>query len=137
MLSITMPKAVWMLLLVLIINITFLLLYFKEMKLTTFDPVYAAFIGIPVVFLHYGFMTTISFTTVVTFNSVGAILVVAMLIGPAATSYLISKTIKQMFIYSMLFGASASVIGYYLAKLWDTSIAGMMATTVGVLFVVH
>ncbi|MEX3744129.1 MULTISPECIES: hypothetical protein [Lysinibacillus] len=41
-----------------------------------------------------------------------------------------------MFIYSMLFGASASVIGYYLAKLWDTSIAGMMATTVGVFFVV-
>lgn len=136
LLSITMPKAVWMLLLVLIINITFLLLYFKEMKLTTFDPVYAASIGIPVVFLHYGFMTTISFTTVAAFDSVGAILVVAMLIGPAATSYFISKTIKQMFIYSMLFGASASVIGYYLAKLWDTSIAGMMATTVGVLFVI-
>ncbi len=75
-------------------------------------------------------MTTISFTTVAAFDSVGAILVVAMLIGPAATSYLISKTIKQMFLYSMLFGASASVIGYYLAKLWDTSIAGMMETTV-------
>ncbi|MGD2197620.1 metal ABC transporter permease [Lysinibacillus fusiformis] len=134
-LGLAMPKAVWMLLLVLVINIVFLLLFFKEMKLATFDPVYAATIGIPVVFLHYGFMTSISFTTVAAFDSVGAILVVAMLIGPAATSYLISKTIKQMFIYSMLFGASASVIGYYLAKLWDTSIAGMMATTVGLLFI--
>ncbi|MGE8000363.1 metal ABC transporter permease [Lysinibacillus sp. NPDC093190] len=136
LLSITMPKAVWMLLFVLIVNIGFLLLFFKEMKLTTFDPVYAASIGLPVIFLHYGFMTTISFTTVAAFDSVGAILVVAMLIGPAATSYLISKTIKQMFMYSMLFGASASVIGYYLAKLWDTSIAGMMATTVGLIFII-
>ncbi|MFJ8101605.1 metal ABC transporter permease [Lysinibacillus sp. NPDC096212] len=136
LLSITMPKAVWMLLFVLIVNIGFLLLFFKEMKLTTFDPVYAASIGLPVIFLHYGFMTTISFTTVAAFDSVGAILVVAMLIGPAATSYLISKTIKQMFMYSMLFGAAASVIGYYLAKLWDTSIAGMMATTVGLIFII-
>lgn len=134
-LSITLPKAVWMLLLVLLINIGFLLLFFKEMKLTTFDPVYAASIGVPVLFLHYGFMTTISFTTVAAFDSVGAILVVAMLIGPAATSYLISKSIKQMFLYSMAFGSAAAVIGYYLAKFWDTSIAGMMATIVGVLFV--
>ncbi|EON70724.1 metal ABC transporter permease [Lysinibacillus sphaericus] len=133
--SISMPKAVWMLLLVLIINIGFLLLFFKEMKLSTFDPVYAASIGIPVVFLHYGFMTSISFTTVAAFDSVGAILVVAMLIGPAATAYLFSKTIKQMFIFSMLFGAAAAIVGYYLAKYWDTSIAGMMAATVGLLFV--
>ncbi|MEG0450534.1 MAG: metal ABC transporter permease [Lysinibacillus sp.] len=136
LLSLTMPKAVWMLLLVLIINVGFLLMFFKEMKLATFDPVYAASIGIPVVFLHYGFMTSISFTTVAAFDSVGAILVVAMLIGPAATAYLISKTIKQMFIYSMLFGATASIGGYYLAKFWDTSIAGMMATTVGLIFVI-
>lgn len=133
--SVTMPKAVWMLLLVLIINIGFLISFFKEIKLATFDPVYAASIGIPVVFLHYSFMTSISFTTVAAFDSVGAILVVAMLIGPAATAYLISKTIKQMFIYSMLFGTTASVGGYYLAKYWDTSIAGMMATTVGIIFV--
>ncbi|MET4559537.1 manganese/zinc/iron transport system permease protein [Lysinibacillus parviboronicapiens] len=134
--AVTMPKAVWMLLLVLLINIAFLLLFFKEMKLATFDPVYAASIGIPVVFLHYGFMTSISFTTVAAFDSVGAILVVAMLIGPSATAYLFSKTIKQMFIFSMLFGAAASIVGYYLAKYWDTSIAGMMAATVGLLFVV-
>ena len=135
-LSLKMPKAVWMLLFVLSLNVGFLLLFFKEMKLATFDPVYAASIGVPVLFLHYGFMTSISFTTVAAFDSVGAILVVAMLIGPAATAYLISKTVKQMFIYSMLFGATASIVGYYLAKFWDTSIAGMMATTVGLLFII-
>ncbi|WP_374967539.1 metal ABC transporter permease [Lysinibacillus sp. RS5] len=46
----------------------FLLLYFKEMKLTTFDPVYAASIGIPIVFLYDDFMTTVSFTTVILFS---------------------------------------------------------------------
>lgn len=133
--SITMPKAVWMLLLVLFINIGFLLLFFKEMKLATFDAVYAASIGVPIIFLHYAFMTSISFTTVAAFDSVGAILVVAMLIGPAATANLISKTIKQMFLWSMFYGGASAIIGYYLAKLWDTSIAGMMATAVGILFV--
>lgn len=135
-LSITMPKAVWMLSFVLLVNVAFLLFFFKEMLLVTFDPVYAASLGIPIVFLHYAFMTTISFTTVAAFDSVGAILVVTMLIGPAATAYLISRTIKQMFIFSMLVGATASIIGYYLAKLWDTSIAGMMASSVGFMFIV-
>lgn len=134
--SITMPKAVWMLLLVLLINIGFLVIFFKEMKLATFDAVYAASIGVPIIFLHYGFMTSISFTTVAAFDSVGAILVVAMLIGPAATANLISKSIKQMFLFSMLYGGASSIIGYYLAKFWDTSIAGMMATAVGLLFIV-
>lgn len=133
--AITMPKAVWILLLVLFINIGFLLLFFKEMKLATFDSVYAASIGVPILFLHYGFMTSVSFTTVAAFDSVGAILVVAMLIGPAATANLISKSIKQMFLFSMLYGGAAAIIGYYLAKYWDTSIAGMMATAVGLLFI--
>lgn len=136
LLSFTMPKAVWMLLIVLLINISFLILFYKEMKLSTFDPVYAATIGVPILILHYGFMTTISFTTVAAFDSVGAILVVAMLIGPAATAYIISKTIKQMFFWSISFGVASAVIGYYAAKFLNTSIAGMMAATVGLLFIV-
>lgn len=134
-LSITMPKAVWMLLLVLVINVTFLFLFYKEMKLSTFDYVYATTIGLPVILLHYVFMTTISLTTVAAFDSVGAILVVAMLIGPAATAYLISKSIKEMFLWSIGFGMASAIIGYYAAKWFDTSIAGMMAAAVGVIFI--
>lgn len=134
-LSMTMPKAVWMLLLVLVINVTFLLLFYKEMKLSTFDYVYATTIGLPVILLHYVFMTTISLTTVAAFDSVGAILVVAMLIGPAATAYLISKSIKEMFLWSISFGMASAIIGYYAAKWLDTSIAGMMAAAVGVIFI--
>lgn len=133
--TITMPKAVWMLLLVLVINIGFLLLFFKEMKLSTFDPIYAVSIGLPITVLHYGFMTTISLTTVAAFDSVGAILVVAMLIGPAATAYLISKSVLQMFVFSIGFGTIAAFAGYYIAKWLDTSIAGMMAAIIGVIFI--
>lgn len=133
--TITMPKAVWMLLLVLVINIGFLLLFFKEMKLSTFDPIYAVSIGLPITVLHYGFMTTISLTTVSAFDSVGAILVVAMLIGPAATAYLISKSVPQMFVFSISFGTIAAFAGYYIAKWFDTSIAGMMAAIIGVIFI--
>ena len=124
-----------MLCIVLVINLAFLFLLYKELKLTTFDPVYAATIGLPVVLIHYGFMTTISLTTVSAFDSVGAILVIAMLIGPAATAYLISRSIKQMFCWSVSFGVLATIIGYYVAKYFDTSIAGMMATAVGFIFI--
>ncbi|WP_341323802.1 metal ABC transporter permease [Solibacillus sp. FSL H8-0523] len=130
-----MPKAIWMLGIALILNVLLLIVFFKEFKLSTFDPVYAASIGIPIVFMHYLFMMMISLTTVSAFDSVGAILVIAMLIGPAATSYLISRSLKQMFGFAISFGVMAAIGGYYVAKWLDTSIAGMMAVMVGFLFI--
>ena len=129
-----MPKAVWMLLFVLALNILFLFLFYKELKVTTFDPVFAMSIGLPIIVMHYAYMTLVSLTTVSAFDSVGAVLVVAMLIGPAATAYLISKSVRGMITWSMIFGVTAAISGYYAAKLWNTSIAGMMAGMVGVLF---
>ncbi|TQR10341.1 metal ABC transporter permease [Psychrobacillus soli] len=133
-LGFSMPKAVWMLLIVLLFNILFLFFFYKEMKLTTFDPVFALSIGLPIVAMHYSYMTLVSLTTVAAFDSVGAVLVVAMLIGPAATAYLMSKSVLRMMIWSMFFGITAAITGYYLAKLWNTSIAGMMAAMIGVIF---
>lgn len=134
-LSITMPKAIWVLSFVLVVNVIFLLSFFKLLKLTTFDPVYAATLGFPLVFLQYSFMTTISLTTVAAFDSVGAILVVAMLISPAATAYLISRSVSSMIVYSVIFGVLAALIGYYVAKWFNTSISGMMAVTLGAQFI--
>lgn len=133
-LGFSMPKAVWMLLIVLVFNILFLVFFYKEMKLTTFDPVFALSIGLPIVAMHYSYMTLVSLTTVAAFDSVGAVLVVAMLIGPAATAYLMSKSVLRMIVWSMTFGVTAAITGYYLAKLWNTSIAGMMAAMIGLIF---
>lgn len=132
--GLTMPKAVWMLLIVLLMNVLYLIFFYKEMKLSTFDPVFALSIGLPIVAMHYSYMTLVSLTTVAAFDSVGAVLVVAMLIGPAATAYLMSKSIPGMIAWSMTIGVTAAITGYYLAKLWNTSIAGMMAAMIGVLF---
>ena len=134
--SITMPKAVWMLSFVLVIDVLYLAFFFKELKLSTFDPVYAATIGLPLAFLHYSFMTTISLTTVASFDSVGAILVVAMLVAPAASAYLISRSVIGMIGFSVTFGIMSAIGGYYLAKWFDTSISGMMAVTLGGIFVI-
>lgn len=132
--GLSMPKAVWMLTMVLFLNILFLLLFYKEIKLSTFDPVFALSIGLPIIAMHYSYMTLVSLTTVAAFDSVGAVLVVAMLIGPAATAYLLSKSVRGMILWSMTFGVTAAITGYYLAKYWNTSIAGMMAAMVGVIF---
>ena len=134
--SITMPKAVWMLSFVLVIDVLYLAFFFKELKLSTFDPVYAATIGLPLAFLHYSFMTTISLTTVASFDSVGAILVVAMLVAPAASAYLISRSVIGMIGYSVTFGIMSAIGGYYLAKWFDTSISGMMAVSLGGIFII-
>ena len=134
--SITMPKAVWMLSLVLITDVLYLAFFFKELKLSTFDSVYAATVGLPLAFLHYSFMTTISLTTVASFDSVGAILVVAMLVAPAASAYLISRSVIGMIGYSVTFGIMSAIGGYYLAKWFDTSISGMMAVSLGGIFII-
>ncbi|WP_215146150.1 metal ABC transporter permease [Exiguobacterium qingdaonense] len=128
------PKAVWLLGGVLLLNIVTILLFYKELKVSTFDPKLAASMGIPIVFLHYLLMSLVSFSTVASFDSVGAILVVAMLIVPGATAYLLTDRFGFMIILSACLGALAAVMGYGLGVWLDVSIAGAMATSCGILF---
>ena len=83
---------------------------------------------------HYTLMALVSLTTVASFESVGAILVVAMLVVPPATAYLITENLKKMIAWSCLFGISSTLLGYLLAYWTDGSIAGAMATIAGVQF---
>ncbi|QQK80904.1 metal ABC transporter permease [Salicibibacter cibi] len=128
------PQAVWMLGIVLVIDVILLLLFYKEFKVSTFDPELAAAIGLPVGVLHYLLMGMTSLTAVASFDAVGAILVVAMLIAPGATAYLLTERLSMMFVLSAIFGVLAAFSGYYIAAWLDASIAGMMATMAGVLF---
>ncbi|WP_374941230.1 metal ABC transporter permease [Peribacillus sp. AS_2] len=88
------PKAVWIVGSCFILNLILIFLFFKQFKLVSFDPALAAAMGIPVLFFHYLLMSLISLTTVASFDSVGSILVVGMLIIPAATAYLLSDRSK-------------------------------------------
>jgi manganese/zinc/iron transport system permease protein len=128
------PRAVWSLGVTLLVNLLFILLFYKELKLTTFDPVLARSLGIPTTLIHYGLMGCVALSAVAAFESVGAILVVAMLVVPAAAAYLLTERLAVMLLLSAIIGGIAAIIGFYLAAPLDASIAGMMAATAGVIF---
>ncbi|MFE5323965.1 metal ABC transporter permease [Paenibacillus sp. NPDC056579] len=130
------PKAVWALGLVLLLSGSVIGLFYKQFKICSFDPAMAAAVGIPVAFFHYLLMGLVSMTTVASFESVGAILVVGMLVVPAATAYLLTERLGVMIVYSMIIGVISSTAGYYVSMLLDASIAGCMISVAGVLFVI-
>ena len=117
-------------------NLFLIVLFFKELKLVTFDPMLAAAVGISPVIIHYGLMSIVSLTAVVSFEAVGSILVIAFMIGPPVTAYLLVDDLKKLLCLSGVFGATAGIGGYQLAKLFDISIAGSMAIVVGIVFVI-
>ncbi len=129
------PKAVWGLGIVLTLSALIIGLFYKQFKICAFDPAMAAAVGIPVALFHYLLMGLVSMTTVASFESVGAILVVGMLVVPAATAYLLTEKLSRMIFYSMGVGVLSAVLGYLAAALLDASIAGCMIVAAGVLFI--
>ncbi len=128
------PKAILILGSVFLLIIVFIVLFYKELLITTFDPGYAKAIGMSISRWHYLLMGLVSLTTVASFESVGAILVVAFLIAPAASAYLITRDLKQMLLLGVCFGVLSSIGGYYLAYVLNGSIAGAMVTVSGLVF---
>ena len=132
----TVPKATVLLAFVFIVTLIIIIAFYKEWKLTSFDPALAASLGIPVLFMHYLFMTLVSITTVASFDAVGAIMVVAMLITPASSAYLWTDRLSVMLVLSCAFGVISAIVGYFIAVWIDTSISGSMAFATGILFVI-
>ncbi len=128
------PRAVWILGGLALLVLLLIVPGYRGLVVTTFNPEYAAALGIPVAFWHYLLMSAVSVTTVVSFESVGAILVVAFFIVPPATAYLLTDKLKPMLILTVLFGLGAAAGGYYLAVWIDGSIAGAMSVMAGVYF---
>jgi manganese/zinc/iron transport system permease protein len=128
------PRPLWVLGTVLLLNLVFIFLGYKELKITTFDPAYATAIGLSTTLWHYLLMSMVSLTTVAAFESVGAILVIAFLIAPPAAAYLFTHRLIPMLLLTALLGVLVAAGGYVLAVLIDGSIAGAMATVAGVVF---
>jgi manganese/zinc/iron transport system permease protein len=128
------PRPVWITGGLLLLNVAVVALLFKELKICAFDPQMAAAVGINVSVMHYLLMTLVSITTVGAFESVGAILVVAMLIVPAATAYLLTDRLERMLLFAAGTGVLSALLGYAVARSLDCSIAGAMATVAGLLF---
>ncbi|WP_231714478.1 metal ABC transporter permease [Desulfonema ishimotonii] len=125
----------------LLLNAGFVTLFYKELRISSFDPALATTLGINAGFMHYALMTTVAATTVVAFESVGSILVIAMLIVPAASAWLLTDRLWVMILISLVIGALSAVLGHISAitvPTWfgfrDTSTAGMMSVAAGAIF---
>lgn len=106
----------WLMAIVAVIVISVVLLFFRQLQLTSFDPVMAASIGIPVVLVDYLLTTCTALVVVSGVTIVGVILVVGMLVIPASTAYLLCDRLSRMLVVSALFGASSFHLGYWLSE---------------------
>lgn len=127
------PRAFWMIGLVFLINLGVLALAYERFKLVSFHPALAISLGVNVAFWHYLLMTLVSLTTVASFEAVGAILVVALLVIPASSAYLWAKSLKSMLWIAAAYAQASVLIGYSLARWLDSSIAASIGVSSGLL----
>lgn len=128
------PQSLWVLGGLTVVNALFLSLFYKELKLSTFDAGLAASLGFAPVLLHYLLMAMVAITTVGAFSAVGAILSVALIIVPPVTASLLTRRLPNLIGLSLLIGAVSALAGYGIASLWNVSISGMIAATLGIVF---
>lgn len=128
------PSAMYELGGIVIINFMLIQRFYKELKLASFDPEFAEFSGFRPRALHYGLMVMVSITAVGAFDAVGSVLVVALMIAPPATAWLLTNRLYRMMTLGVAIGVGCSIAGYGTAHLFDVSIAGSMAFMSGVAF---
>ncbi|MEM9400367.1 MAG: metal ABC transporter permease [Verrucomicrobiota bacterium] len=132
------------------LNLILIFLFYKELRLSAFDPSLASALGFRPEFMRYALTTLTAINAVMAFESVGSILVIAMLIVPGATALIVSHNLKVILILSLIFAAMAALIGHLMA-IWfvpysfnfmlsgshfsAVSSAGMMTVASGLLFV--
>jgi manganese/zinc/iron transport system permease protein len=139
--GVQLPRVVWVLGAVLCVNVLAVLLLYKELKLSSFDPALATSLGIPASLMHALLMILVAVTAVASFESVGNILVVAMLVVPPSAALLITDRMARVIVWSVLIAVGSAVLGHWLATVVpgalgyrSTSTAAMMAVASGGLF---
>ena len=110
-------------------------LTYKELLLYTFDRTGAQAMGLPVNAIYVGFVTATTLTIIASMQAVGVILVVALLVGPALTAYLLVKELHQMMILGAGLGAGVSVTGVYLSYYTNLPSGPMIVLVSAALFI--
>nr|MBR9809506.1 metal ABC transporter permease [bacterium] len=134
------PRAALVIGATLLFNAVIITLFYKEFKLAAFDSGLAQTQGFRPQFMHYLLMTMVAVTTVAAFEAVGSIIVIAMLIVPPATAFLLTRNLPSLIIVSLIVAVLSAILGQIashippLLGLPDTTSSGMMATTAGFLF---
>ena len=121
---------------VLAVVVIFVILFFKELQITSFDNTFAKSYGLNTSVIHYGLMIVLTLVTVSALQTVGIILVVAMLITPAATAFLWTNRLVNMLFLSSCFGAVASFIGLYLSYTMNWASGPAIVLVAAIIFLI-
>ena len=113
-----------------------IILFFKELLITSFDPILAKSMGMNVNAYHYLLMILLTLVAVTAMQSVGTILIVALLITPAATAYLYANSLKVMLVISSSLGALTSILGLYLGYTFNVAAGSSIVLTSAVIFLI-
>ena len=126
----------WVTIVIAGIVIGFLIIFFKELLVTSFDPIVAESMGMNVKVFHYLLMVLLTLVSVPAMQSVGTILIVAMLITPAATAYLYVNSLKAMVLLSSGIGAITSIVGLFLGYTFNIAVGSSIVLTSAFIFLV-
>lgn len=128
------PAALWQLVGVTALNVAFLAVFYRVIKVSSFDPSLARVMGFPVRAAEWGFMLCVAITVVVAFETAGAILVVALIVVPPATAQLVAKSLPQMLVITQVVALASACAGFAVAYVFDLPTAALMAVIDGLLF---
>ncbi|MCA9055383.1 MAG: metal ABC transporter permease [Planctomycetaceae bacterium] len=134
----------------LLLNLLLLALFYKELQIATFDPGLSNVQGINARAVHYAHLVVTAVTAVAAFETVGSLLVVGLLVVPAATAQLLTLRLKPMILLTLLIAGGSAVLGHWMSQslpsaifsrlgylqIEDASTSGMIAVTAGMLFFV-
>lgn len=125
----------WLTAAISLLVIIVVVLFYKELLISTFDETMAEVYGLNTRAIHYGLMVMLTLVSVASLQTVGVILVVSMLITPASTAYLLTDRLSIMVVLSAIFGALSAVVGIYFSYIYDLPSGPVIAIAATLLFV--
>lgn len=128
------PQYLYVMLAVLAVNVAFIVIFYPKLKVTTFDDQFAAVLGMRTGLLNTAFMFLVSLTVVAAFHAAGVILVISLVVVPAATAHLISRRLSVMLVLTALFAVVGALGGFWIAYVINAATSAAMAVFYGFLF---
>ncbi len=124
----------WLTVAVTALILTLVALFYKQLLVSTFDPILAQVYGVPVRLIHYGLLTALTLVSVVALQTVGVLLVVALLITPAAAAYLLTTRLSRMLFLAGFFGALSAGLGLHLSFAYNLPSGATIVLVASALF---
>ena len=129
------PQYLYVMLAVLVVNVAFIAIFYPKLKVTTFDKQFATVLGMRTGLLNTAFMFLVSVTVVTAFHAAGVILVISLLVVPAAIAHLISRRLSVMLVLTALFAVVGALAGFWIAYFLNAATSAGMALFYGLMFI--